>query len=318
MILEGFTPGQLRIECADPDLLLRYVRVGVCALAGAEAAYDGGPPPYMPRAIYPAGFVRLTRKERDFLAQTIFCGPPQKPQGANTLPPLKFIDATSFMPRLQELAARYAGVPPLEQLAEALGGYGYVKKVCTATSMAGLATASVVDKKTDNYSPDTPGERPGLHIDQWYRMPLDRRFHVDSWPRLIFNMGPVGMRRANVMFPDIQTMADTLGLSPGHIPTSKDMATYVERQNRERRRVFCLSFPLPAGAGYLLPSEAVGHDGSTLTIAADQLPTTTLLMHTDLSVGAREPFPDMYAPGSAFYDLLARGALLDDYPVFSG
>ncbi|WP_034267140.1 hypothetical protein [Actinospica robiniae] len=97
--------------------------------------------------------------------------------------------------------------------------------------------------------------RLGIHLDNFDRMPLDRRHQ--SRRRIGINLGP-GPRYLLLTTQDIKDIAR---LSPliEREPHTHQVRSYVAGGGR----LACVRFRLEPGEGYIAPTELIPHDGST-------------------------------------------------------
>jgi hypothetical protein len=109
------------------------------------------------------------------------------------------------------------------------------------------------------------GNRVGLHIDNFDRLPLLTR--AGSRRRVLVNLGP-GDRYFLIGTASIFQVADFLTLESDVIPGVRDLRHYLKRGGEMR----CLRLRLRPGDGYIAPTETVPHDGSTL---GSELPSLT-------------------------------------------
>lgn len=100
-------------------------------------------------------------------------------------------------------------------------------------------------------------QAPGMHVDNRDDLPLAVR--LQSRRRLGINIGP-GSRWLLACFPDIVTMAEELGRGPEATPGNAELQEYVDAYPD---KVSCVWIPLPSGWVYTMPSDSMGHDGST-------------------------------------------------------
>ena len=288
---EGFEPGLVRIACADPELLLAHAAISVCRVVRADESVAEDHPRYLENAIVPSGRQRLQPEDREFLLRTIF----SDEIGPHTL---QFIDAADIAENTRALI-RNGNMEDGNQL---LDKYGKFDHFMTVTSMAGLATVSTVDLNINHLSNSLDDERrrPGFHVDQWHRSTVYRRLR--SPRRVGVNLGS-GPRGFSVVFPDIMTVAKELELEPHITPRSAHLAEYIQHRRAEGRDVFCLHFQLPEDAGYVAPTERIGHDGYTITTSPTRLDTTTSTMAFWHELRPeiwcdRRSWVDLYAPES--------------------
>ncbi|BDH15360.1 hypothetical protein HOK021_65390 [Streptomyces hygroscopicus] len=118
---------------------------------------------------------------------------------------------------------------------------------CTA-STGGTATTT---------QDSTNGLRIGLHVDNFDRLPYNRRH--ESRRRLCLNLGP-GSRYLLVADRDIQRICRALGAdAQRHYPHTEDIRRYLADSHPLR----CLRIRFGPGEGYIAPTELLPHDGST-------------------------------------------------------
>jgi hypothetical protein len=108
-------------------------------------------------------------------------------------------------------------------------------------------------------------QSPGMHVDNRDKLPLARR--LQSRRRLGMNIGPCS-RWLLACFPDIVTMAEELGRNPEDTPGNTEFQEYVDKYPD---KVSCVWIPLPSGWAYKMPSDSMGHDGSTLHNGASHM-----------------------------------------------
>ncbi|SPE57640.1 hypothetical protein SNS2_3312 [Streptomyces netropsis] len=108
---------------------------------------------------------------------------------------------------------------------------------------------------TDNQE---SGQRIGLHLDNWDRLPYSAKDSARR--RLCLNLGP-GTRYLLLCLLDAQALGRAVhpdDYADRH-PHTDDLRAYVAAGNRLR----CLRIRLAPGDGYLAPTEYLPHDGST-------------------------------------------------------
>jgi hypothetical protein len=108
-------------------------------------------------------------------------------------------------------------------------------------------------------------QSPGIHVDRRDALPLASR--LQSRRRLGINIGP-GSRWLLACFPDIVTIAEELGRGPETAPETTDLEEYIDKHPDE---VSCVWIPLPPGWAYKMPSDSIGHDGSTFRNSASHM-----------------------------------------------
>ncbi|GIH02959.1 hypothetical protein Rhe02_10260 [Rhizocola hellebori] len=120
-----------------------------------------------------------------------------------------------------------------------------------------FAHSSPADGLTSTVYPGTT-LRPGLHVDNRDNKPL--RTRLRSRRRMGLNLGP-GSRWLLVCFPDILTIAQTLGRDQDRVPGNDEFGEFVDSR---RHDVTCVWIPVQPGEAYVAPTDLVGHDGGTL------------------------------------------------------
>ena len=98
--------------------------------------------------------------------------------------------------------------------------------------------------------------RLGIHLDNFDRMPLERRH--ESRRRIGINLGP-GPRFLVLATVDIQALADVTPLIKRDPHTDQ-----VRRYVAQGGELTCIRIRLEPGEGYVAPTELIPHDGSTM------------------------------------------------------
>jgi hypothetical protein len=97
--------------------------------------------------------------------------------------------------------------------------------------------------------------RLGLHLDNFDRLPLERR--AESRRRIAVNLGP-GTRYLILATEDIQEIVQRSAEPIRHPHTS-----HVRRYIAAGGALTCIRLRLEPGEGYIAPTELIPHDGST-------------------------------------------------------
>jgi hypothetical protein len=115
-------------------------------------------------------------------------------------------------------------------------------------------TACAADQLTTTTDTSTM-RRIGIHLDNFDRMPLERRH--ESRRRIGINLGP-GTRFLVLTTQDIQGLAQ-IGPLIDRNPHTDQVRRYVAQGGQ----LTCIRIRLEPGEGYLAPTELIPHDGST-------------------------------------------------------
>jgi hypothetical protein len=110
------------------------------------------------------------------------------------------------------------------------------------------------DQLTTTTDPSTM-RRIGIHLDNFDRMPLERRH--ESRRRIGINLGP-GTRFLVLTTQDVQALAQVTPIIERNLHTDQ-----VRRYVAQGGRLTCIRIRLDPGEGYLAPTELIPHDGST-------------------------------------------------------
>lgn len=120
-------------------------------------------------------------------------------------------------------------------------------------------TECAADQRTTTTDTRTM-RRLGIHLDNFDRMPLERRH--ESRRRIGINLGP-GPRYLVLATQDIKGLARLTALIERD-PHTDQVRQYVARGGQ----LTCIRIRLEPGEGYLAPTELIPHDGSTWGINA--------------------------------------------------
>lgn len=115
-------------------------------------------------------------------------------------------------------------------------------------------TECAADQLTTTTDPSTM-RRLGIHLDNFDRMPLERRH--ESRRRIGINLGP-GNRFLVFTTQDLQGLARVSPLIERNPHTGQ-----VRRYGAQGGQLTCIRIRLEPGEGYLAPTELIPHDGST-------------------------------------------------------
>jgi hypothetical protein len=115
-------------------------------------------------------------------------------------------------------------------------------------------TECAADQRTTTTDTRTM-RRLGIHLDNFDRMPLERRH--ESRRRIGINLGP-GPRFLVLTTQDIKGLARLTALIERNPHTDQ-----VRRYVAQGGQLTCIRIRLEAGEGYLAPTELIPHDGST-------------------------------------------------------
>jgi hypothetical protein len=244
-----------------------------------------GSPLYQAGAIVPRGpWGSIPASELKKIA-----GPKRGESKGNTIRVVRF--PAAFLHRVHELV-RGAGESTREGVALVVGGpagreilrefrqyalsaYGLKLAICPGKIQGGFSVRGQ-DLETVSANPAS-GLRIGLHVDGWFRMPVDRRAQAPV--RLCANFG---WNDRFLLFLNIsvnQLASGEIGEFAGRIDEQIRKKSVLLKSPMILVREFLTAFPdypigrirIRPGEAYLAPTENLAHDGSSVSSAAPDI-----------------------------------------------
>lgn len=268
--------GHLRIACSNPDALRDRLQISYVCPADDDRYTPGAYSQSVPR--------RLSPDERDAIAGLL--ATPDTPTGATLelVDDPRFRDIASTLPDLGGSSTTELWLPHWRAVLAETAFRGIMpatsELIAIVKSEANRRNTSRISTEGGHFitqAYDFVGRRPGLHIDNKFRHPLERR--IDSPRRLGLNLGP-GSRWLLMVLPDIITMTQDV-LEPHEIPTSKHFIAHTEMS--DARSIKCLWLLQKPYEAYIAPTEIMVHDATTI---GEPLSSTMIFWTWHKPVGA--------------------------------